>query len=475
MSTPSSGNNTNKLFVIDTNVLIHDPYALWQFEEHDIFIPMVVVEELDNLKKGATEMARNVRHASHFLDDIIKKASYQEIIDGIPLGSDNVVAGMSSAPTGKIFFQTMPLAAQLPVTMASHKPDNSILAVVLALQQKTPERQIILVTKDTNLRIKATIVGVVAQDYFNDQVVDDLSELRSGVYHFPKDFWEKNSKALESWQEEGRSFYKINSKELGFLNPNDAILIEGDEQFLGIVRKVDSTGLVFEYARDYSQIKHAVWGINARNVEQTIALNHLMDPTIDLVTLQGTAGTGKTLLALASALQQTIESRTYSEIIMTRVTIPLGEDIGFLPGTEEEKMTPWMGGLMDNLEVLHKDQKKEKSTWEKEATLEILNQYLKVRSLNFMRGRTFLNKFLIIDEAQNLTSKQLKTLITRAGPQTKIVILGDLKQIDTPYLNEVTSGFTYVIDRFKNCPFAAHVTLVRGERSRLSEYAANVL
>ena len=465
----------NKLFVIDTNVLIHDPYAIWHFEEHDIFIPMVVVEELDNLKKGATEMARNVRHASHFLDDIVKNKSHDEIVAGLSLDSDKFSTALSIRPTGRIFFQTQALAAQLPINIATHKPDNSILSVTLALQQKYTDRHVILVTKDTNLRIKATVLDIPAEDYFNDQVVDDLSELRSGVYRFPKNFWDEHSKELASWQEKGRSFYKISSKDLSFLHVNDAILIEGDTQFVGIVRKIETDGAVFEYARDFTQIKNATWGINARNIEQSIALNHLMDPNIDLLTLQGTAGTGKTLLALAAGLQQTIEDHAYMEIIMTRVTVPLGEDIGFLPGTEEEKMTPWMGALMDNLEVLHKDQKSEKNAWEKEATQEILSSYLKVRSLNFMRGRTFLNKYLIIDEAQNLTSKQLKTLITRAGPNTKIIILGDLKQIDTPYLNEVTSGFTFVIDRFKDCPFAAHVTLMHGERSRLSEYAAQVL
>ena len=225
--------------------------------------------------------------------------------------------------------------------------------------------------------------------------------------------------------------------------------------------------------RDYHSPSHNVWGINARNREQNFALNILMDPEIDFVTLVGQAGTGKTLLTLAAGLAQTLDQNRYSEIIMTRVTIPVGEDIGFLPGTEEEKMTPWMGALMDNLEVL--TQSEHNSEWERAATQELLNKRIKIRSLNFMRGRTFLNKYIIIDEAQNLTSKQMKTLITRAGPGTKVICLGNIAQIDTPYLTETNSGLTYVVDHFKNWEHSGHITLLRGERSRLADFASEVL
>ncbi|MEO5703098.1 MAG: PhoH family protein, partial [Gammaproteobacteria bacterium] len=219
---------------------------------------------------------------------------------------------------------------------------------------------------------------------------------------------------------------------------------------------------------------HTVWGINALNREQNFALNLLMDPEIDFVTLLGIAGTGKTLLTLAASLAQVLEERRYSEIIMTRVTVPVGEDIGFLPGTEEEKMTPWMGALMDNLEVLTQSNAGG-GDWGRAATNDLLRNRIKIRSLNFMRGRTFLNKFVIIDEAQNLTSKQMKTLITRAGPGTKVVCLGNVAQIDTPYLTETTSGLTYVVDRFKGWEHSGHITLLRGERSRLADYASEVL
>jgi PhoH-like ATPase len=225
--------------------------------------------------------------------------------------------------------------------------------------------------------------------------------------------------------------------------------------------------------RDFRSERHGVWGIGARNREQNFALNLLMDPEIDFVTILGPAGTGKTLLTLAAGLVQTLEHNRYAEIIMTRVTIPLGEDIGFLPGTEEEKMEPWMGALMDNLEVL--TQSSEGGSWGRAATNDLLRNRIKIRSLNFMRGRTFLNRFVILDEAQNLTPKQMKALVTRAGPGTKIICLGNIAQIDTPYLTETTSGLTFVVSRFQGWPHAGHVTLVRGERSRLADHASEAL
>jgi PhoH-like ATPase len=239
------------------------------------------------------------------------------------------------------------------------------------------------------------------------------------------------------------------------------------------VRSIDGNGAVMELVRDYRNERHSTWGITARNREQNFALNLLLDPEIDFVTILGPAGTGKTLLTLAAGLAQTLESNRYSEIIMTRVTIPLGEDIGFLPGTEEEKMEPWMGALMDNLEVLTQSQ--EGGNWGRAATNDLLRNRIKIRSLNFMRGRTFLNRFLILDEAQNLTPKQMKALVTRAGPGTKLVCLGNIAQIDTPYLTETTSGLTYVVNRFRGWAHSGHITLVRGERSRLADYASDIL
>jgi PhoH-like ATPase len=279
---------------------------------------------------------------------------------------------------------------------------------------------------------------------------------------------------MESWQESGRTFYRVHGPMTAEWLPNQCLNMgEGEQGLRALVREVDEGGAVIEIARDYENARHTVWGINARNPEQNFALNLLMDPQIDFVSLVGAAGTGKTLLALAAGLAQTLEDNTYREIIMTRVTVPVGEDIGFLPGTEEEKMTPWMGALMDNLEVLTKSEVG--GDWGRAATNDLLSARIKIRSLNFMRGRTFLNRFIILDEAQNLTSKQMKTLVTRAGPGTKVVCLGNIAQIDTPYLTETTSGLTYVVDRFKPWNHSGHVTLRRGERSRLADFASGAL
>ncbi|MGD8379333.1 MAG: PhoH family protein, partial [Gammaproteobacteria bacterium] len=279
-------------------------------------------------------------------------------------------------------------------------------------------------------------------------------------------------KDMESWQEEGRTFYRVRGPKVANWYPNQCLFVEAEGGLEVLVREVDADGALIEVANDYRGQRHTVWGINARNREQNFALNLLMDPDVDFVTLLGVAGTGKTLLALAAGLSQTLEGNRYSEIIMTRVTVPLGEDIGFLPGTEEEKMTPWMGALMDNLEVLTKTD--EGGDWGRAATNDLLRSRIKIRSLNFMRGRTFLNRYIILDEAQNLTAKQMKTLITRAGPGTKIVCIGNVAQIDTPYLTETTSGLTFVVDRFKQWRHSGHITLKRGERSRLADFASEL-
>jgi PhoH-like ATPase len=461
------------LFVLDTNVLIHDPTALFRFQEHDIYLPMVVLEELDGIKKGASEIARNVRQATRFLDDLMADADVTEIDAGLPIDHSFHDARLR-ASSGRLFFQTQILDAPLPQVLAGGKADNAILGVTLALMQRFKERQIVLVSKDINLRIKATALGILAEDYENDQVLDDVDLLYTGVTALPDDFWETHSQDLHAWKKEERSYYLIHGPLAEEWHANQFIHLDGDNPFEGIVRGHDASGAAMvETVINYTHPKNTVWGINARNREQSYALNLLMDPEIDFVTLLGQAGTGKTLLALASALVQTLEKNRFNEIIMTRVTVPVGEDIGFLPGTEEEKMTPWMGALMDNLEVLTHTEGG--NIWERQATQDLVRSRIKIRSLNFMRGRTFLNKFLILDEAQNLTSKQVKTLVTRAGPGTKVVCMGNIAQIDTPYLTETTSGLTCVVDRFKGWKHGGHITLVRGERSRLAEFASETL
>jgi PhoH-like ATPase len=461
-----------RLFVLDTNVLMHDPTALYRFDEHDIFLPMVVLEELDRGKKGLSEVSRNVRQVSRFLDELMLQAPDSETISqGLALPSIN--GQDDTAPnSGKLFFQTTEVEYTLPKDLPGFQADNAILAIASGLQEAHKDVTVTLVSKDINLRIKASILGIHAEDYYNDKVLDDVDLLYLGSTELPSNFWE-NLNHLESWSNEGKTFYEVTGDIVKDWYPNQLIYSpEENSSIEAAVRNHNDSTADIEIIQDYRKESHAVWGINARNREQNFALNLLMDPNVDFVSLLGQAGTGKTLLTLAAALTQAIEQKQYLEIIMTRVTVPVGEDIGFLPGTEEEKMTPWMGALMDNLEVLNKT---DDGDWGRQATNDLLQRWIKIRSLNFMRGRTFLNRFIIIDEAQNLTSKQMKTLITRAGPGTKIVCLGNIAQIDTPYLSETTSGLTYVVDRFKSWPHSGHITLIRGERSRLADYASEYL
>ncbi len=472
----TENNNEKRLFVLDTNVLIHDPTALFRFAEHNLFLPMVVLEELDNNKKGHTEVARNARQASRFLDDLTSGASPEEIKQGLDLNQrigfdEDTEEGFLA--TGKLFLQTEPLSTDIPIPLPGEKNDNSIIGITVALQNNPNLPRVTLVSKDINMRIKAAAIGVHVEDYSNDQVLEDVNLLYSGVLHLTENFWETSTKEVDSWSEEGRTFHKITSDEARKWQPNQFIVIDDNAGFEAIVRETTDDGAVVEQVQQFYSEKQAVWGIMARNQEQNFALNLLLDPDIDFVSLVGQAGTGKTLLTLAAGLEQVLDEKIYSEIIMTRVTISVGEDIGFLPGTEEEKMAPWMGALMDNLEVLTINN--DGGEWGKQATSDLLANRIKIRSLNFMRGRTFLNRYIILDEAQNLTSKQMKTLITRAGPGTKIICLGNIAQIDTPYLTETTSGLTYVVDRFRKWEHSGHVTLKRGERSRLADFASVVL
>jgi PhoH-like ATPase len=470
----SKKNITGKrLFVLDTNVLMHDPTAIFRFQEHDIFLPMVVLEELDAAKKGVSELAYNVRQVTRFLDDMMSGASHEDIVNGIQLPSPINLPEDATPAGGRLFFQTRSFEHILPDSLPGRTPDNDILATTLALQEEHDDITVTLVSKDINLRIKATVLGVHSEDYYNDQALEDVDLLYTGLSELPADFWDTHGKEMESWQEEGRTFYRVTGPLAAGWYPNQCLHHEENGPFEAVVRKKENDQAIIELVQDYYSERHAVWGIVARNREQNFALNHLMNPDVDFVTLMGVAGTGKTLLALAAGLAQTLEEKRYREIIMTRVTVPVGEDIGYLPGTEEEKMTPWMGALMDNLEVL--TQSEMGGDWGRAATTDLLHNRIKIRSPNFMRGRTFLNKYIIIDEAQNLTSKQMKTLITRAGPGTKVICLGNVAQIDTPYLSETTSGLTYVVDRFKGWEHSAHITLLRGERSRLADYASDTL
>ncbi|HEY3635045.1 MAG TPA: PhoH family protein [Caldimonas sp.] len=470
------GDGPATLFVLDTNVLMHDPTSLFRFDEHDIYLPMITLEELDSHKRGMTEVARNARQVSRDLDALAANMTRRDAAgrsEGIPLNG----TGHREA-AGKLFFQTDLIHVSLPQGLPQGKADNQILGVVKALVEENPKRDVVLVSKDINMRIKARALGLPAEDYFNDKTLDDGDLLYTGTLQLPADFWDKHAKTVESWQQGGLTYYRIGgtSDIVGSLLINEFVYLESPGAPALYAKVIEITGktAVLRTLKDYTHQKNSIWGVTARNRDQNFAFNLLLDPECDFITLTGTAGSGKTLMSLASGLAQVMDDRRYTEIIVTRVTVPVGEDIGFLPGTEEEKMGPWMGALDDNLEVLSKTDSGA-GEWGRAATNDLVRSKIKIKSLNFMRGRTFLNKFVIIDEAQNLTPKQLKTLITRAGPGTKIVCLGNLAQIDTPYLTEGSSGLTYAVDRFKGWAHSGHVTLARGERSRLADFASEVL
>jgi PhoH-like ATPase len=464
-------NGPTKLFVLDTNVLMHDPMCLFQFEEHDIYLPMIVLEELDSHKKGMTEVARNARQTSRSLDALAAEPG-TDMKQGLPLSTTGHIEAR-----GKLYFQTQVMDVSLPISLPQGKADNQILGVVQALGKLHAPREVVLVSKDINMRVKARALGLAAEDYQNDKVLEDGDLMYSGALALPPDFWNRHGKAIESWQQGSHTFYRFSGPLVPSLLINQFVYLEapGEPSLYARVTEIRGKTAVLKTLKDFGHAKNAVWGVATRNREQNFAMNMLMDPEVDFVTLAGTAGTGKTLMALAAGLTQVLDDRRYTEIIMTRATVSVGEDIGFLPGTEEEKMGPWMGALDDNLEFLAKGDGGNAGEWGRAATNELIRSRIKIKSMNFMRGRTFMNKYVIIDEAQNLTPKQMKTLITRAGPGTKIICMGNLAQIDTPYLTEGSSGLTYAVDRFKGWAHGGHITLARGERSRLADFASDVL
>lgn len=444
-----SRNCQQRAYILDTSVLVHDPTALFSFEEHHVCLPAAVLEELDAAKEGISEVARNARQASRFLDQLLAGQAPGDLAAGVPLGS-----GAPGEPTGRLFFETGNQA----------KGDTAILAAAKELSSRGSDLDPVLVSKDINLRIRAQVAGIAAEDYESDRAIEDVDLLPTGVEMIDSRTW------AMAEQHGNQVCLPIPSGANWRVNQ---CLFNEQAEFEGVIHTISANEAWLSPLRDYRD-RQSVWGIKARNREQNFALNLLMDPEIDLVSLLGSAGTGKTLLTLAAGLSQTMDENRYREVIATRATVAIGEQIGYLPGTEEEKMTPWMGALMDNLEVLASPAGSA-NDWGRAATADLLHSRVRIRSLSFMRGRTFLEKFIILDEAQNLTAKQMKTLITRAGPGTKVVCLGNIGQIDTPYLTESTSGLTYVVDRLKDWPHSGHVTLQRGERSRLADYASAVL
>jgi len=443
--------DARKVFVLDTNVLIHDPQAIIQFADNDVVLPIVVLEEMDKVKRGFDELARNVRETSRMLDELTQ-------------GMTDLAAGCPLPGGGMLYFELgRDGEVELPPALDLSSNDNRIIALTMALQREHIERSVVIVSKDINLRIKARALGLVSEDYHSDQVVKDDAVLPSGYMSLPEDEWLSLGQDMSIKHGE---FYRIQWPEsLQRPGINDFIMLP-DGQLLRCMSIEDNT-VELQTTHGYGSQRNAIWGIQAKNPGQNMAMSLLLDDTLDMVTMLGQAGTGKTLLALACGLHQCMEESRYEKILVTRATVPLGQDIGYLPGTEKEKMEPWMGAISDNLSMLLGNEF---------LGINNLQQFrIEIAALSFARGRTFNKTWLIVDEAQNLTPHQMKSIITRMGEGSKIVILGNNAQIDTPYLTKFSNGLSMAIMSFRNWPFAGHVTLESSERSRLAAYAVEVL
>jgi PhoH-like ATPase len=456
---PRAPQARKKMYVLDTNVLIHDPNALLNFEEHDVIIPMTVLEELDNLKSGKQAVAADCRQAIRNIDRLLGDATPAEIEKGVP-----IVRAKQAKPLGRLLI-LMSTHYVESHSLPEHLNDNKIINMLAALQEKHPSRDIILVSKDINMRLKARGFGVDAQDYHNDQLLDDIDLLPKGYQEFPNSFWDTIQK-VETIQREGITEHILKREgQLAKLNINEFVI---DEQgFVGKVSALTDTHLTLRDFHQHDLMNEETWGLVPRDIYQSIALNLLLDPDIHLVNLTGAAGSGKTILALAACIEMTVASKLYKRIIATRSIQGLDEDIGFLPGTEAEKMEPWLGAIVDNLEALHEDD--ENMTASVDYILSKVPLHFK--SMNYIRGRSFQHSLIIIDEAQNLTPHQIKTIITRAGTGSKVICLGNLAQIDTPYLSGLSSGLTYMTERFKTFRHGGHIHLQGVPRSVLAEFA----
>ena len=446
-----------KKFVLDTNVLIHDPNALSHFDEHDVVLPVVVLEEMDKVKRGMDELARNVREASRFLDALSEQAG--DLSEGclLPCG-------------GRLFFAFNQNQDVLPPLLANGSGDNRIIAVTLSLQEKHPNTQVVLVSKDINLRVKARALGLVSEDYRSDRVVLDPDALGEGQIVLTDAQWSAMAEHMQvSELEHGNRYSLLWPENIPRPGLNTFIILPGDREIaLRCYRWVDEQRVELDDVYSYRNSRHAVWGVQARNMEQNMAMNLLMDANLDIVSLLGLAGSGKTLLALACGLQQTLDAGLYDRILVTRATVPMGQGIGYLPGTEKEKLEPWMGAVKDNLAYLLDEDAHDLSM--------VLGQHrIEIAALSFARGRTFTRTWLIVDEAQNLTPHQMKTLVTRMGEGSKIIVLGNNAQIDTPYLTAHSNGLSLVVKQFSGWQWSGHVKLRASERSRLAAYAAEVL
>jgi len=448
----------HKIFVLDTNVLIHDPNALSHFDEHDVVLPMIVLEEMDKVKRGVDELARNVREVSRYLDALSES-------------TDDLSQGCALPAGGRLFFEMSASTHGVLPDAFSHSNDNQIIAVTMILKQKNTSRQVILVSKDINLRIKARALGLITEDYRSDQLVKDLDVLSQSTLQLDEAIWSSMGEGMQIQDAAYGHCYQVTWPEtLALPYINHFMFIPGERELVLRCRSVnvETRRVDLHDICSYRNDRHAIWGVKARNVEQNMAMNLLMDADVDLVTLLGLAGSGKTLLALACGLHQTLEEGLYDKILVTRATVPMGNDIGYLPGTEKEKMEPWMGAITDNLAFLL-------DAGVQDVSANLGQHQIEIASLSFARGRTFTRTWVIVDEAQNLTPHQMKTMVTRMGEGSKLVVLGNNAQIDTPYLTGYSNGLSMVVDRFADWGWAGDVMLKASERSRLAAQATKVL
>ncbi len=457
-----SPSNQPILYVLDTNVLIHDPNALLNFDEHHVAIPMTVLEELDKLKSGHHSVAAECRQAIRLIDKTLGDASPEDVELGVPIQRGK------GGPKGLLSI-LMSKQAESNLILPEHLNDNKIINQLIDMHTRDPQKPVVLVTKDINMRLKARACGIAAEDYSTDQLVDDVSLLPNGYHNMTGSFWDLVSK-VETRQDHGRTWHEVKLIDnLPAVHINEFII---DEQgFVGWIKEIDEDRLLILDLHQEPLLHQEAWGLKPRDIYQSLALYALLDPDIHLVNLSGAAGSGKTILALAAAIEQTMVSKRYRRIIATRSVQGLDQEIGFLPGTEAEKMEPWLGAITDNLEALHMDDENTHGSVDY-----ILSKVpLQFKSLNYIRGRSFQQSLILIDECQNLTPHQMKTIITRAGAGSKVVCLGNLAQIDTPYLSATSSGLTYLTERFKDFPNGVHIALQGVPRSILAEYAESHL
>ena len=464
---PRNSNADTRIYVLDTNILLHEPLAFLSFKENDVVVPMTVLEELDYIKDSKKDVARDARVCIRAMEDLLRDATPEDMLAGVPLSGFG--AG-DNRPTG-----TLSIYADLNMTesqqiFASDENDNRIINVALHLQTMFASQEVVLVTKDINMRLKAKGAGLAhVEDYRTDQLISDIKYLTRGYHQFEGDFWER-VKSVDSRSEGRDTIHTVPRSLLPEAYINEFLLDESN-QFAGLVESMDSDQMeILDLGYERLMSRHA-WGINPKNIGQAMALHSLLDPHIDLVILTGPAGSGKTLLALAAALEMVVERNMYDKIIVTRNTPEIAESIGFLPGTEEEKMAPWLAAITDSLEVLHKHDENTKGSMS--YIMEKAN--IQFKSVNFMRGRSIQNSIVILDESQNLTASQLKTIITRCGEGTKLICSGNLAQIDSNYLSAVTSGLTYLVEKFKDFSGSATINLDGVVRSRLADFAEHHL